>query len=165
MQHRLAELQLELDSNVLEVTDLAHTTPATQQPVPINAATRVALRKHEEIERAYRIVTGISFFKVTPNQALPHSLQHEAPNDNLIGIAFDTSYHGSFIESYFIVLHHHHATQQFTIRNHTIPYFVPVSMLAAQYLNTDLKTFITALSEYLDAVAKRRIELQQELAT
>jgi len=168
-QQRLAELQLEFDTKLPTTLHArSATNDATSATITIGDSTTATLpggkstkrrllrRKRDEVERAYRVVSGVSFFSVSA------TADEQRDGVKLVGISFDATHRGRYVQSYLLVLQYRQETQLFSIRNHTIPYVIPVSLLAEQHLNSNLKMFITAVGDYIDALVSYRAETLEE---
>ncbi|NXG36381.1 CENPO protein, partial [Dromaius novaehollandiae] len=76
------------------------------------------------------------------------------------GVCFciSTAYEGTYLDSYHLDLI---TKPEVQIRRHSVPVFIPLEQLAKKYLQTDIKRFLSALSDHLNAYAGRRYQADQ----
>jgi len=106
--------------------------------------------KVEDFKIAYRLIGKTLFYVKDSNQ---------------IGIRFDTFFGGKYHECYYAIIDFDYSTNQLVLYKHTIPYFIPLDTIKARFLNTNIKLFVDAVSDYLNAFVARReqvLMLQQE---
>ncbi|NXG74617.1 CENPO protein, partial [Baryphthengus martii] len=76
------------------------------------------------------------------------------------GVCFclSTAYGGTYLDSYYLEL----LTQpEVQIHRHSIPSFIPLEQMAKKYLQTDIRRFLSLLSDHLNAYAGRRYQADQ----
>ncbi|XP_062427225.1 centromere protein O [Rhea pennata] len=76
------------------------------------------------------------------------------------GVCFciSTAYEGTYLDSYYLDL----VTKlEVQIRRHSVPVFIPLEQLAKKYLQTDIKRFLSVLSDHLNAYVGRRYQADQ----
>ncbi|NWJ05522.1 CENPO protein, partial [Crypturellus undulatus] len=76
------------------------------------------------------------------------------------GVCFciSTAYEGTYLDSFHVDL----ATQpQLRVRRHSVPVFIPLEQLATKHLQTDVKRFLSALADHLNAYVGRRYQADQ----
>ncbi|KAM6407335.1 centromere protein O [Pluvialis apricaria] len=76
------------------------------------------------------------------------------------GVCFciSTAYEGTYLDSYYLDL----LTQsEVQIYRHSIPIFIPLQQIAKKYLQTDIRRFLTVLSDHLNAYVGRRYQADQ----
>ncbi|XP_068792857.1 centromere protein O isoform X2 [Struthio camelus] len=76
------------------------------------------------------------------------------------GVCFcvSTAYEGTYLDSYYVDLIIKPAVQ---IHRHSVPVFIPLEQLAKKYLQTDIKRFLSVLSDHLNAYVGRRYQADQ----
>ncbi|NXE54352.1 CENPO protein, partial [Casuarius casuarius] len=76
------------------------------------------------------------------------------------GVCFciSTAYEGTYLDSYHLDLI---TKPEVQIRRHSVPVFIPLEQLAKKYLQTDIRRFLSALSDHLNAYAGRRYQADQ----
>ncbi|NWU94312.1 CENPO protein, partial [Upupa epops] len=76
------------------------------------------------------------------------------------GVCFciSTAYEGTYLSSYYLDLL---IKPQVQIHRHSIPVFIPLEQIAKKYLQTDIKRFLSVLSDHLNAYAGRRYQADQ----
>lgn len=82
------------------------------------------------------------------------------PHGEELVIRLETCFQGVYYEHYQIYLALD-KSEKLKIPHHTIPYFIPLETIKAKYLNSDIKTFIHIISEYLNCYVSRRQQLMQ----
>jgi len=75
-------------------------------------------------------------------------------------IRLETCFEGYYYEHYQIYLELDR-NQKLKVSHHTIPYFVPLDRIQKRYLNSNIKTFIHTVSDYLNCYVARRQQLMQ----
>ncbi|KFV57125.1 Centromere protein O, partial [Tyto alba] len=76
------------------------------------------------------------------------------------GVCFciSTAYEGTYLDSYYL----HLLTQpKVQIHHHSVPTFIPLEQIAKKYLQTDIRRFLSVLSDHLNAYAGRRYQADQ----
>eukprot|EP00026_Physarum_polycephalum_P011874 Phypoly_transcript_12122.p1 GENE.Phypoly_transcript_12122~~Phypoly_transcript_12122.p1 ORF type:complete len:328 (+),score=67.09 Phypoly_transcript_12122:75-1058(+) len=73
-------------------------------------------------------------------------------------LRLETCYQGYYYEHFQIYLELDH-NQKLRISHHTVPYFIPIDRIQKKYLNSDIKTFIHTMSDYLNSFVARRQQL------
>lgn len=76
------------------------------------------------------------------------------------GVCFciSTAYEGTYLESYYLdVL----TKPEVQIQRHSVPIFIPLEQIAKKYLQTDIRRFLSVLSDHLNAYAARRYQADQ----
>jgi len=76
--------------------------------------------------------------------------------DDLLAIRFDTFYENVFIKTFFVKFDMDKTTKMLVVRQHTIPYFIPLGDICLKFLNYDVKVFAECLSKYLNAFVNRQ---------
>ncbi|XP_074777317.1 centromere protein O isoform X2 [Athene noctua] len=76
------------------------------------------------------------------------------------GVCFciSTAYEGTYLDSYYLDLL---TKPEVQILRHSIPIFIPLAQLAKKYLQTDIRRFLSVLSNHLNAYAARRYQADQ----
>ncbi|XP_013802306.2 centromere protein O [Apteryx mantelli] len=76
------------------------------------------------------------------------------------GVCFciSTAYEGTYLDSYYLDLL---TKPEVRIRRHSVPVFIPLEQLAKKYLQTDIKRFLSVLSDHLNAYVGRRYQADQ----
>ncbi|KFW01735.1 Centromere protein O, partial [Eurypyga helias] len=76
------------------------------------------------------------------------------------GVCFciSTAYEGTYLDSYYLDLL---IKPQMQIYRHSIPIFIPLEQMARKYLQTDIRRFVSVLSDHLNAYAGRRYQADQ----
>ncbi|XP_074845133.1 centromere protein O [Carettochelys insculpta] len=76
------------------------------------------------------------------------------------GVCFciSTAYEGTYLDSYYLDLL---IQQPVQIRRHSIPVFIPLEQIAKKYLQTNIKRFLTVLSDHMNAYAGRKYQADQ----
>ncbi|XP_064304399.1 centromere protein O [Phalacrocorax carbo] len=69
-----------------------------------------------------------------------------------------TAYESTYLDSYYLDLVIKTAVQ---IHRHSIPIFIPLEQLAKKYLQTDIRRFLSVLSDHLNAYVGRRYQADQ----
>ncbi|NWU69628.1 CENPO protein, partial [Pterocles burchelli] len=76
------------------------------------------------------------------------------------GVCFSisTAYEGTYLDSYHLDL----LTQpEVRILRHSVPIFIPLEQIAKKYLQTDIRRFMSVLSDHLNAYVGRRYQADQ----
>ncbi|NXT28895.1 CENPO protein, partial [Syrrhaptes paradoxus] len=76
------------------------------------------------------------------------------------GVCFtiSTAYEGTYLDSYHLDL----LTQpEVRIQRHSVPTFIPLEQIAKKYLQTDIRRFMSVLSDHLNAYVGRRYQADQ----
>ncbi|KFU97351.1 Centromere protein O, partial [Pterocles gutturalis] len=76
------------------------------------------------------------------------------------GVCFSisTAYEGTYLDSYHLDL----LTQpEVRIQRHSVPIFIPLEQIAKKYLQTDIRRFMSVLSDHLNAYVGRRYQADQ----
>lgn len=69
-----------------------------------------------------------------------------------------TAYEGTYLESYYLdVL----TKPEVQVQRHSVPIFIPLEQIAKKYLQTDIRRFLSVLSDHLNAYAARRYQADQ----
>ncbi|NXC77204.1 CENPO protein, partial [Anhinga anhinga] len=76
------------------------------------------------------------------------------------GVCFciSTAYEGTYLDLYYLDLV---ITLEVQIHCHSIPIFIPLEQLAKKYLQTDIRRFLSVLSDHLNAYVRRRYQADQ----
>ncbi|NXX15965.1 CENPO protein, partial [Podargus strigoides] len=76
------------------------------------------------------------------------------------GVCFciSTAYEGTYMDSYHLDLL---IKPQVEIHRHSVPVFIPLEQLAKKYLQTDIRRFLSVLSDHLNAYVGRRYQADQ----
>uniref|UniRef100_A0A674J7Y9 Centromere protein O n=1 Tax=Terrapene triunguis TaxID=2587831 RepID=A0A674J7Y9_9SAUR len=76
------------------------------------------------------------------------------------GVCFciSTAYEGTYLDSYYLDLL---IQQPVQIRHHSVPIFIPLEQIAKKYLQSDIRCFLTMLSDHLNAYAGRKYQADQ----
>uniref|UniRef100_A0A8D0FVJ1 Centromere protein O n=1 Tax=Strix occidentalis caurina TaxID=311401 RepID=A0A8D0FVJ1_STROC len=76
------------------------------------------------------------------------------------GVCFciSTAYEGTCLDSYYLDLL---TKPEVRILRHSIPIFIPLEQLAKKYLQTDIRRFLSVLSNHLNAYAARKYQADQ----
>ncbi|NXT96712.1 CENPO protein, partial [Anhinga rufa] len=76
------------------------------------------------------------------------------------GVCFciSTAYEGTYLDLYYLDLV---IKSEVQIRCHSIPIFIPLEQLAKKYLQTDIRRFLSVLSDHLNAYVRRRYQADQ----
>ncbi|NXI49023.1 CENPO protein, partial [Chloroceryle aenea] len=76
------------------------------------------------------------------------------------GVCFciSTAYQGTYLDSYYLELL---SEPQVRIRRHSIPIFIPLEQISKKYLQTDIRHFLSLLSNHLNAYVGRRYQADQ----
>ncbi|XP_030346894.1 centromere protein O [Strigops habroptila] len=76
------------------------------------------------------------------------------------GVCFciSTAYEGTYLGSYYLDLL---TKSEVKIYRHSVPAFIPLKQIAEQYLQTDIRRFLSVLSDQLNAYAGRRYQADQ----
>ncbi|KFP87168.1 Centromere protein O, partial [Acanthisitta chloris] len=76
------------------------------------------------------------------------------------GVCFSlsTAYEGTYLDSYHLELC---TNPQVQILRHSIPVFIPLEQISKKYLQTDIRRFLSLLSDHLNAYAGRRHQAEQ----
>ncbi|NXK09679.1 CENPO protein, partial [Herpetotheres cachinnans] len=76
------------------------------------------------------------------------------------GVCFciSTAYEGTYLDSYFLDLLTEPEVQ---IYRHSVPVFIPLEQIAKKYLQTDIRRFLSVLSDHLNAYVRRRYQADQ----
>ncbi|NXA54024.1 CENPO protein, partial [Nothocercus julius] len=76
------------------------------------------------------------------------------------GVCFciSTAYEGTYLDSFYLDLV---TKPQVQIRRHSVPVFIPLEELARKHLQTDIKRFLSVLSDHLNAYVGRRYQADQ----
>ncbi|PKU29682.1 hypothetical protein llap_20013 [Limosa lapponica baueri] len=76
------------------------------------------------------------------------------------GVCFciSTAYEGTYLDSYHLDLL---TKPEVQIYRHSLPTFIPLQQIAKKYLQTDIRRFLTVLSDHLNAYAGRRYQADQ----
>lgn len=76
------------------------------------------------------------------------------------GVCFciSTAYEGTYLDSYYLDLL---TEPQVRIHRHSIPIFIPLEQIAKKYLQTDIRRFLSVLSDHLNAYVGRRYQADQ----
>ncbi|XP_044306217.1 centromere protein O isoform X1 [Varanus komodoensis] len=73
-------------------------------------------------------------------------------------LCITTAFQGTYLDSYHLDLLMQEPVQ---IQHHSVPAFIPLEQIAAKYLQTDLKRFLSELSDHLNAYAGRKFQAEQ----
>uniref|UniRef100_A0A8D2KR05 Centromere protein O n=1 Tax=Varanus komodoensis TaxID=61221 RepID=A0A8D2KR05_VARKO len=71
-------------------------------------------------------------------------------------LCITTAFQGTYLDSYHLDLLMQEPVQ---IQHHSVPAFIPLEQIAAKYLQTDLKRFLSELSDHLNAYAGRKFQI------
>ncbi|XP_053920091.1 centromere protein O isoform X1 [Cuculus canorus] len=73
------------------------------------------------------------------------------------GVCFciSTAYEGTYLDSYYLDLL---IKPEVQIYRHSIPVFIPLEQIAKKYLQTDIRRFLSVLSDHLNAYVGRRFQ-------
>ncbi|KGL88321.1 Centromere protein O, partial [Charadrius vociferus] len=76
------------------------------------------------------------------------------------GVCFciSTAYEGTYLDSYHLDLL---TKPEVQIYRHSVPIFIPLQQIAKKYLQTDIRRFLSVLSDHLNAYAGRRYQADQ----
>ncbi|NWS40261.1 CENPO protein, partial [Probosciger aterrimus] len=76
------------------------------------------------------------------------------------GVCFciSTAYEGTYLDSYYLDLL---TKSEVQIYRHSVPSFIPLEQIAKQYLQTDIRRFLSVLSDHLNAYVGRRYQADQ----
>ncbi|NXL68140.1 CENPO protein, partial [Chordeiles acutipennis] len=76
------------------------------------------------------------------------------------GVCFciSTAYEGTYLDSYYLDLL---TKPEVQIHRHSVPIFIPLEQIARSYLQTDIRRFLSVLSEHLNAYVGRRYQADQ----
>ncbi|NWX44935.1 CENPO protein, partial [Steatornis caripensis] len=76
------------------------------------------------------------------------------------GVCFciSTAYEGAYLDSYHLDLC---TKPEVQILRHSIPTFIPLERIAKKYLQTDIRRFLSVLSDHLNAYVGRRYQAEQ----
>ncbi|XP_005510641.2 centromere protein O [Columba livia] len=76
------------------------------------------------------------------------------------GVCFciSTAYEGIYLDSYYLDLL---TEPQVRIHRHSVPIFIPMEQIAKKYLQTDIRRFLSVLSDHLNAYVGRRYQADQ----
>ncbi|XP_009465662.1 PREDICTED: centromere protein O [Nipponia nippon] len=76
------------------------------------------------------------------------------------GVCFciSTAYEGTYLDSYYLDLL---TKSEVQIHRHSIPIFIPLEQIAKKYLQTDIRRFLSVLSDHLNAYVGRRYQADQ----
>lgn len=69
-----------------------------------------------------------------------------------------TAYEGTYLDSYYVDLL---TKSEVQIYRHSVPAFIPLERIAKQYLQTDIRRFLSVLSDHLNAYVGRRYQADQ----
>ncbi|KAM9017670.1 centromere protein O [Guaruba guarouba] len=69
-----------------------------------------------------------------------------------------TAYEGTYLDSYYVDLL---TKSEVQIYRHSVPPFIPLEQIAKQYLQTDIRRFLSVLSDHLNAYVGRRYQADQ----
>ncbi|KAM7118096.1 centromere protein O isoform 1-T2 [Ciconia maguari] len=77
-----------------------------------------------------------------------------------LGVCFciSTAYEGTYLDSYYLDLL---TKPEVQIHRHSVPIFIPLGQIAKKYLQTDIRRFLSVLSDHLNAYAGRRYQADQ----
>lgn len=76
------------------------------------------------------------------------------------GVCFSisTAYEGTYLDSYYLDLLTKPAVR---IHRHSVPIFIPLEQISKRYLQTDIRRFLSVLSDHLNAYAGRKYQADQ----
>ncbi|NXA39908.1 CENPO protein, partial [Eudromia elegans] len=76
------------------------------------------------------------------------------------GVCFciSTAYEGAYLDAFYVELA---TAPRVQIRRHSVPAFIPLEQLARRHLHTDIRRFLGALSDHLNAYVGRRYQADQ----
>ncbi|NXI64368.1 CENPO protein, partial [Anseranas semipalmata] len=76
------------------------------------------------------------------------------------GVCFciSTAYEGTYLGSYYLDIL---TKPEVRIQRHSVPIFIPLEQIAKKYLQTDIRRFLSVLSDHLNAYAGRRYQADQ----
>ncbi|NXG59317.1 CENPO protein, partial [Hemiprocne comata] len=76
------------------------------------------------------------------------------------GVCFciSTAYEGTYLDFYYLDLL---IKPEVQIHRHSIPIFIPLEQIAKKYLQTDIRRFLSVLSDHLNAYVGRRYQADQ----
>ncbi|XP_051471106.1 centromere protein O isoform X2 [Apus apus] len=76
------------------------------------------------------------------------------------GVCFciSTAYEGNYLDFYYLDLL---TKPEVQIHRHSIPIFIPLEQIAKKYLQTDIRRFLSVLSDHLNAYVGRRYQADQ----
>ncbi|XP_021246761.1 centromere protein O isoform X2 [Numida meleagris] len=76
------------------------------------------------------------------------------------GVCFciSTAYEGTYLDSYYVDLL---IKPEVKIQRHSVPVFIPLEQIAKKYLQTDIRRFLSVLSDHLNAYVGRRHQADQ----
>lgn len=69
-----------------------------------------------------------------------------------------TAYEGTYLDSYYVDLL---IKPLVKIQRHSVPVFIPLEQIAKKYLQTDIRRFLSVLSDHLNAYVGRRHQADQ----
>jgi len=73
-----------------------------------------------------------------------------------LAVRFETFYLGSYYEHYYIFLKFNPTRETFSIKHHTIPFFIPLDATCKKYLNSNFKICLEKIKHYLSCYVARR---------
>ncbi|OXB60664.1 hypothetical protein ASZ78_001453 [Callipepla squamata] len=76
------------------------------------------------------------------------------------GVCFciSTAYEGTYMDSYYVDIL---TKPEVKIQLHSVPVFIPLEQIAKKYLQTDIRHFLSVLSDHLNAYVGRRHQAEQ----
>ncbi|XP_003204631.1 centromere protein O [Meleagris gallopavo] len=76
------------------------------------------------------------------------------------GVCFciSTAYEGTYLDSYYVDLL---INPEVKIQRHSVPVFIPLEQIAKKYLQSDIRRFMSVLSDHLNAYVGRRHQADQ----
>jgi len=155
LQKRKEELSLKLGSQQfktvkelvlanLEEKVIKHKTKALPEEAYARISV-VAKKRKLELIKIGQAICGFTLF------------EHE---NKELALRLETCFEGKYYEHYHIFLDLD-KNEKLRITHHTIPYFIPLDRVQKKYLNTNIKTFIQVVSDYLNCFVSRREQLVQ----
>ncbi|XP_077187868.1 centromere protein O isoform X2 [Paroedura picta] len=139
------EMKAKLSMSEPELIEGKESMQSTKTPQDADTSTQDALEwKVKGIKSLLQLfhLTGIS-----------GKLTREGPC-----LCISTAFEGTYLDSYYL---HLCIQQPVQIQRHTVPAFIPLEQIADEYLQTDIKRFISVLSDHLNAYVGRKFQAEQ----
>ncbi|KAJ7538056.1 hypothetical protein O6H91_11G032700 [Diphasiastrum complanatum] len=76
-----------------------------------------------------------------------------------IGVQFETSFAGKSLESFYCVLSRKSSVENFSVNDHSIPFFLPLREIEKQHISTSVTKFIDHIGQALQAYVSRREQI------
>lgn len=73
-------------------------------------------------------------------------------------LCISTAFEGTYLDAYYLDLL---IQQPIQIQRHSVPSFIPLEEIAREHLQTDIRRFLSVLSEHLNAYAGRKFQADQ----